>query len=240
MSMQELEKYHNEHGILKQELYPDTFDPKWLVMESGWGYFHLSALDNQPWKEMHKEAEALAEKFHSHREDSYGKGWKSLTLHGLNEDTQSLNQYGDRDKVLEELDWTWVADECPVTKKFLTTVWPAEFLNRVRFMLLEPGGYILPHQDRKDEEKRLSVCNISLNNPEGCQFVYKDKGIVPFKDEGSAFLMDISNVHSVWNRSDKPRIHMIIHYELGRRTRDMFYTLRKSFYTNRRTLDGLE
>ena len=122
MSMQELEKYHNEHGILKQELYPDTFDPKWLVMESGWGYFHLSALDNQPWKEMHKEAEALADKFHSHREDSYGKGWKSLTLHGLNEDTQSLNQYGDRDKVLEELDWTWVADECPVTKKFLTTV----------------------------------------------------------------------------------------------------------------------
>ena len=58
--MQELEKYHNEHGILKQELYPDTFDPKRLVMESSWGYFHLSALDNQPWKEMHKEAEALA------------------------------------------------------------------------------------------------------------------------------------------------------------------------------------
>jgi hypothetical protein len=109
-------------------------------------------------------------------------------------------------------------------------------------MLLEPGGYILPHQDRPDEEKRLSVCNISLNNPEGCRFVFKNHGIVPFKDEGSAFLMDISNPHSVWNQSDTPRIHMIIHSELGRKIRDFFYIVRKSFYTNkeRKINEGLE
>ena len=238
--MQDLKDFHDINGSVINEKYPDIFDPKWLVMESGWGYFHLSALDNQPYKEMYQEAEVLADKFHEHREE-YGKGWRSLTLHGLNEDTQSLNQYGKRDEVLNQLDWTWVADKCPVTKKFLTNVWPVEFLNRVRFMLLEPGGYILPHQDREDTEKRLSVCNISLNNPQGCQFVFKEKGMVPFRDEGSASLMDISNVHSVWNNSDKPRIHMIIHYELGRRTRDMFYTLRKSFYTNRsRLYEGLE
>jgi len=134
MSMQQLSEFHKEYGKLIQEKYPDTFDPKWLVMESGWGYFHISSLDNQPWKEMHKEAEALINRFYSHREDSYGKGWKSLTLHGLNEDTQSLSQYGERDKVLQQLDWTSISDECPITKKFLTDVWPAEFLNRVRFM----------------------------------------------------------------------------------------------------------
>ena len=100
-------------------------------------------------------------------------------------------------------------------------------------MLLDPGGYILPHQDRQDHEKRLSVCNISLNNPEGCNFALKDKGRVPFKNEGSAFLMDVSNVHSVWNCSDKPRIHIIIHYEIGRRVRDFFYVLRESYFTNR-------
>ena len=102
--------------------YPEQFDPKWVIMESGWPCFRLSALDNQPWKEMHKEAEALADKFHLHRETTYGKGWKSLTLHGLNEDTQSLNTYGDRQESIKQLDWTWVADECPVTKKFLTDV----------------------------------------------------------------------------------------------------------------------
>lgn len=228
-----LEKFHSKNNTVLQQKYPEVFDPKWIVMESGWPYFHLSALDNQPWQDMYKEAEALSDKFYTHREDTYGKGWKSLTLHGVNDDSQSLNTYGDRQDTLNQLDWTWVANECPVTKKFLTDVWPAEFLNRVRFMLLEPGGYILPHQDREDHEKRLSVCNISLNNPEGCNFALKDKGRVPFKDEGSAFLMDISNVHSVWNTSDKPRIHMIIHYELGRRVRDFFYVLRESYFTNR-------
>lgn len=233
MSLDTLNQFWTEHHKTYQHKYPDFFDPKWTVLESKWPYFRLSALDNQPYGEMYKEAEALAEHFHTHRDD-YGNGWKSLTLHGLDEDTQSLGQYGDdRKQTLAQLDWTWVADRCPITKKFLTDVWPAEFLNRVRFMYLEPGGYILPHQDRPNDQKRLSVCNISLNNPEGCEFVFKDHGVVPFDNNGSAFLMDISNVHSVWNRSDKPRIHMIIHYEIGRRLRDFFYVLRSSYYTNR-------
>jgi hypothetical protein len=229
----QLEEYWKKHAGEYSYRYPDFFDPKWTVTESGWPWFKLSRLNNQPYKEMYAEAAALIDEFKPHREE-YGHGWKSLTLHGLNDDTQSLAQYGDnRDEVLKQLHWTWVADRCPTTKKFLTDVWPAEFLNRVRFMLLEPGGYILPHQDRPDDQKRLSVCNISLNNPPGCEFVMKDFGTVPFKDEGSAFLMDISNVHSVWNRSNTPRIHMIIHYEMGHRVRDFFYVLRSSYYTNR-------
>jgi len=237
---EELNKFWKENNHIIQQQYPDTFDAKWLVLESGWPYFHLSALDDQPYSNMLIEAENLLDSFHTHRDD-YGHGWKSLTLHGLNEDTQSLSTYGERNEVIKQLDWTWVADECPITKKFLKDVFPAEYLNRVRFMLLEPGGYILPHQDRESTEKRLSVCNVSLNNPEGCEFLMKDGGRVPFRNSGSSFLMDISNVHSVWNRSNEPRIHMIIHYELGRRTRDFFYVLRKSFYTNRsKPYEGLE
>ena len=102
-------------------------------------------------------------------------------------------------------------------------------------MLLEPGGYILPHQDRPDDQKRLSVCNISLNHPKGCEMVFKNHGVVPFDDEGSALLMDISNTHAYVNNSDTPRLHMIIHYEIGNRLRDFFYVLRSSYYTNRMT-----
>tara|TARA_B110000503_G_scaffold28131_1_gene44923 strand:+ start:6256 stop:6972 length:717 start_codon:yes stop_codon:yes gene_type:complete len=228
-----LEQYWQQHSREYTYKYPDMFDPKWTITESGWPWFRLSSLDDQPWKEMHAEAEALLEYFKPHRED-YGHGWQSLTLHGLNDDTQSLNQYSDnRQETLNQLDWTWVADRCPTTKKFLTDVWPAEYLNRVRFMLLEPGGYILPHQDRPSDQKRLSVCNISLNMPDGCEMLMKDQGRIPFDDNGSAMLVDISNEHAVWNRSNKPRIHMIIHYELGRRLRDFFYVLRSSYYTNR-------
>ena len=228
-----LEDYWNTNSTPFEYRYPDFFDPKWIITESGWPYFKLSLFDNQPFDEMYKEAEQLIDQFYPHRED-YGHGWKSLTLHGLNDDTQSLGTYNhNRLETLDQLSWTWVADRCPITKKFLTDVWPAEFLNRVRFMLVEPGGYILPHQDRPDDQRRLSVCNISLNNPAGCEFIFKNIGKVPFEDAGSAFLMDISNVHSVWNRSDKPRIHLIIHYELGRRIRDFFYVLRNSYYINR-------
>lgn len=212
--------------------YPDFFDPKWTITESGYPWFRLSIFDNMPWKEMYDEATRLTDKFHGHR-DSYGEGWKSLTIHGLDEDTQSLSGYGDRSDVLKKLDWTWAADECPTVKKFLTDVWPAEYLNRVRFMLLEPGGYILPHQDRPDDQKRLSVCNISFNMPEGCEMVLKGHGKVPFDDNGSAMLLDISNEHAYVNNSDKPRMHMIIHYEIGNRLRDFFYVLRQSYYTNR-------
>lgn len=231
--IQTLENFWQENNKPFDHRYPDFFDPKWLLMESKWPYFRLSVLDNQPFKEMYREAEKLLDKFHVHRDD-YGKGWKSLTIHGLNEDTQSLEQYGDdRSKVLDNLHWTWVADECPTTVAFLKEVWPAEYLNRVRFMLLEPGGYILPHRDKPVDQKRLSICNISLNNPEGCEFMLENSGTIPFDDAGSAFLVDNSYTHAVWNRSDKPRIHMIIHYELGHRIRDFFYVLRSSYYTNR-------
>lgn len=231
----ELEKFISSNSNNYQIKYPDMFDPKWTITESGWPWLHLSALDNQSWKEMYAEAEALTKEFYVHR-DNYGSGWKSLTLHGLDADTQSLNDYGNRQNSLNELHWTWVAEKCPITKKFLTDVWPAEYLNRVRFMLLEPGGYILPHQDRPSDQKRLSVCNISLNMPEGCDMILENFGSVPFKDEGSAFLLDNSNRHAVINRSNKPRIHMIIHYEIGRRLRDFFYVLRSSYYTNRENL----
>lgn len=233
MSTEILEEFWKDNDKSYQYKYPDMFDPKWTITESGWPWFKLSSLNDQPYNEMYAEAVALIDSFHDHRLD-YGKGWKSLTIHGLDEDTQSLNQYGDNRKhTLDQLHWTWVADKCPVVKRFLTDVWPAEYLNRVRFMLLEPGGYILPHQDRPSDQKRLSVCNISLNMPEGCEMIMKDFGRVPFDDNGSAFLMDISNVHAVINNSSKPRIHMIIHYELGRRIRDFFYVLRSSYYTNR-------
>lgn len=237
MHPKELEEFFFKNDDTYMHKYPETFDPSWIVFESEWPYFRLSALDDQPYKEMYNEALALIDEFYDHREDTYGHGWKSLTLHGLNEDTQSLNQYighyKDRKDVLRDLKWTSVADKCPITKKYLTEAFPAEYLNRVRFMLLEPGGYILPHQDRPDSQKRLSVCNISLNNPEDCKFIMEGHGTVPFDNNGSAFLVDVSNKHAVWNKSSKPRLHMIVHFELGRKARDFFYILRESYFKNR-------
>jgi hypothetical protein len=56
-----LEQYWKDNAGEYQYKYPDMFDPKWTIMESGWPWFRLSSLDDQPWKEMYLEAEALME-----------------------------------------------------------------------------------------------------------------------------------------------------------------------------------
>ena len=52
--------------------------------------------------------------------------------------------------------------------------------DRVRYMFLEPGGFITPHNDY--EHDKLGPLNISLNNPENCYFkMITDNAYVPWK-----------------------------------------------------------
>ena len=76
--MTAIKQFFAQHEKQIKIQYPEQFDPKWVVMESGWPCFKLSALDNQPWDKMHLEAESLLEHFKDHRMD-YGKGCKKVT-----------------------------------------------------------------------------------------------------------------------------------------------------------------
>ena len=75
-------------------------------------------------------------------------------------------------------------------------------------MKLEAGGYIMPHTDGKG--RIFGPFNIAINNPDGCQFVFKNDGIVPFKQGRGAFL-DLGREHCVWNNSNEDRYHLIVH-----------------------------
>lgn len=178
----------------------------WIIHKSNLATLHLHF--DIPYKKMYDEANSLLHEFVYHR-DSYNekhKGWKSLTIHGRGKHyTLGDDQYENN---LPEYHWTEICDQCPVTTNFLKNkIFLDDFL-RIRFMLLEPNGYILPHKD--DDENRLQTFNISLNNPEGCIMGMEDYGIVPWK-EGQIRMMNISIPHAVWNKSNENRIHMIIH-----------------------------
>ena len=80
-------------------------------------------------------------------------------------------------------------------------------------MWLDPGAVIEIHRD--NNTPMLYPVNIALNNPDGCRFRMKNRGDVPFVDSGRACLVDVSNLHSVWNNSDTPRIHIIVHGVAG-------------------------
>lgn len=161
---------------------------------------------------MLKEAQALKQYYITHRDGNYDhRGWKSLVLHGWN-NVQSghWKDYGyeNIEQVVEHLHWTEYADLCPITVDFVKNHFPSRLLGRVRFMLLEAGGHIGLHTDSRTP--LLDNTNISLSNPKECIWQWGD-GETLFMDPGKTYVMNIHYPHSVFNRSDEDRYHLIIH-----------------------------
>lgn len=164
------------------------------------------------------ELEKLKYYFVPHRDKdkihSYGhEGWESLTLHGLDYDkTEHWDRYGNRDET--HYRWTEVCEYAPYIVSLIKSL-PYSKFGRVRIMKLSAGGYIMPHTDGPG--RIFGPLNIALTNPDGCRFVFKDRGVVPF-EPGKGFLLDIGNEHCVINDSKQDRYHIIVH---GSHTHDI-------------------
>jgi hypothetical protein len=164
-----------------------------------------------PYVEMLNEAKMLKSRFTAHR--GYGdlhKGWKSLALHGLGEDKhENWDEYGYKSAAEASADyhWTTAATECPVTLDFLQRVFPCKRYGRVRFMLLEAGGWIGLHSDTK--HRLLENINIPLSNPKECIWQWGD-GEELFMEPGVPYAMNISYEHKIVNNSNEDRFHIII------------------------------
>jgi hypothetical protein len=162
-----------------------------------------------PYKQMLQEAQALKHRFTDHRGDGH-KGWKSLALYGLGEDKhESWQDYGyeNAEQAARDFVWTEAAKDCPITVDFLLNTFPCKRYGRVRFMLVEAGGWISPHSDTK--HKILENINIPLSNPKECIWHWGD-GEELFMEPGIPYAMNISYEHSIYNRSTEDRYHIII------------------------------
>ncbi len=167
-----------------------------------------------PYKDMLEEAKKLRSKFILYRSsDGYDhKGWWSLPIHGLGLDKPaSWDAYGyaSANEAAKDLTWTEIAEECPVTVNWLKTVFPSQRYGRVRFMLLEAGGYIDYHKDSPYNVPE--PVNIALSNHKDCKWVWGNGDILDFSP-GDAYAMNISYEHSVRNNSEEDRYHLIIHH----------------------------
>jgi len=179
---------------------------EWIFRNSHAPYL---AMDIElPAAEMLAEARNVRDRFVRHREGD-GQGWLSLCIHGIDaEKTDAPNMYG-YDHDTAPYRWTEIADLCPVTADYFQNKFPFQFYHRLRFMLLEPGGYIAPHSDNMTSNLGAAT-NISLNNPPGCQMV-TELGVVPFKNTGSVMMFNNHYQHVVYNDSDQDRYHIIVH-----------------------------
>jgi hypothetical protein len=188
-------------------------DFNWIINESKLPWLKLDI--EFPHEEMLKEAISLKDRFVKHRDkDGIGgyqhKGWRSLCIHGIDaEKTNHFVQYGYTSHAETPYKWTDIINRCPVTYQFFKNYFPFKKYFRVRFMLLEPGGFITPHKDQ--DVNKLSPINMALNHPEGCKMKMSGhKGFVPFAP-GSALLLDVGNEHAYINKSNEDRYHIIVH-----------------------------
>lgn len=207
-----------------------TLNYKQIVKESGLPWLPLEI--SIPRQEMLQEALAIKHLFVAHRDQDFQggyrhKGWKSLCIHGLSaEKTNHFTQYGYKSNEDVPYNWTEIAELCPTTTNFFKNRYPISNYYRVRFMLLEPGGFISPHVDT--ETSSLSPVNIALNHPKGCIFKMEKPGVVPMKP-GTVMLLDVSNKHAYINKSNEDRIHIIVH---GKPTSEYKELVEKSYAAN--------
>tara|TARA_Y100000389_G_scaffold204676_1_gene258790 strand:+ start:3779 stop:4411 length:633 start_codon:yes stop_codon:yes gene_type:complete len=206
-------------------------DYNWITKESKLPWLVLDI--DVPYKEMHTEAVSLREEFVAHRDQDYGggyrhQGWRSLCIHGIDAyKTNHYDQYGFKNNDEVPYCWTHIAERCPVTVDFFKNKFPYKRYHRLRFMLLEPGGFITPHEDT--DQNVLSPVNIALNTPKDCMFKMKGhKGFVPLTD-GKAVLLDVGNTHAVYNKSDEDRYHIIVH---GVKTKEYEDLVKRSYAKN--------
>jgi len=184
----------------------------WIINESKLPWLKLDI--ELPYEKILEEAKALKPYFVKHRAEDkisgYGhKGWSSLCIHGISSNhTNHFESYGYKSNDETPYRWTDISSKCCETTKWLTEVYPCDTYYRVRFMLLEPGGFIAPHNDMN--KHRLSPVNIALNHPKGCIMKMAHYGTVPF-NEGEAYLLDVGNIHAYYNKSNEDRYHIIIH-----------------------------
>jgi len=201
----------------------------WILNSSHIPYLPLY-LESVPYDKILSEAQALDDLYVAHRSND-SLGWASLSIHGItSQHTDHYAVYPEYANLTNDqvpYTWTEIQHRCPVTVDFFKNVFPFTVYHRIRFMRLDPGGYILPHSDSPD--RSLRAVNISLNNPAGCDFVFENIGTVPFSDSGSIFLVANGYTHSVWNRSDQTRYHIIVH---GYTTKSAYYDLVSDSYNS--------
>lgn len=166
-----------------------------------------------PYQAMYKEAQALKERYTLHRDGGEKhNGWKSLALYGLDETRhETWEDYGYKTaaEAAKDFKWTKAAHECPVTMDFLLNRFPCKQYGRVRFMLIEAGGYIGMHTDCTKGYMTENT-NIALNNPVGCIWKWGDGSPDFIMEPGGIYAMNISYHHSVVNNSNEDRFHLIV------------------------------
>lgn len=220
---------------IPDDLVDDQSIARWILNDATLGWIELDLeIDLDKWQQ---DCQQANEYFVDHRGQQH-PGWNSCCIHGIAVDkTASWTHYGYTDESQVPYQWTALSDKTPYIRQFWKD-FPIEKYRRIRFMELEPKGYISPHSDAPGnlpgEEKGMDILkhgapiNIAIIHPTDCHMVVEGYGRVPFA-EGKAFIINIRNYHSVINFGDQQRVHLIAHGQYGTRSEEFYKLLIRSY-----------
>jgi hypothetical protein len=182
-----------------------------------------------------EEAQAAKQYLVHHREGDGHNGWQSCCIHGI--DIGKTGHWQNYVKSEEDANyhWTELSNLTPTITNFWKS-FPTERFARLRFMELAPGGHITPHNDAPngisntdfDMMDHIIPINVAIVHPENCYMTLQDYGTVPFR-KGKAFIVNITNTHSVVNNSLTPRMHMIAHCIIGNKKKEFAELVVRSY-----------
>lgn len=161
-----------------------------------------------------------------HREGENHLGWTSACIHGLGTNITGTNFT----EPVDAYHWTELSEITPTIKSFWES-FPFENLLRVRFMSIDPGGHVGPHNDSPSIDNILDhiiPINIAIFHPSLCHMALRDFGVVPWSS-GKVILVNITNDHSVINYSDQQRLHMIGHGLIGSKKEEFYELIVRSY-----------
>lgn len=207
---------------------------KILKEPRGWIELDLD-FDLSIWR---NEARLIESDLVEHREGEGHRGWRSCCLHGISkEQTGHWSRYASKESEIQ-YSWTELTERVPAIYDFWRN-FPVEGYARLRFMQLEPDGFISPHCDAPNGLKNTDFnmmdhmipINLAITHPNGCYMDLETYGRVPWK-EGKVFIVNITDTHSVYNKSSEPRMHMIAHCIIGNKRKEFSELVVRSYNKN--------
>jgi hypothetical protein len=203
---------------------------KWLFSQDSIGWIEVNEqLNLTKWKSEMLYAEPFYVKHRSHEKN---KGWLSCCIHGIDVDRTETSDYDN-----DNFEWTELSAKVPSIVEFWKN-FPVEKYKRLRFMKLEPGGYIDVHNDLPSEFPNLTLqeidplnstvsINVAIDHPAECEMILEERGLIPWAS-GKIFIINITRNHCVVNNSDRPRIHMIAECVVGNKINEFSKLIYKS------------
>jgi hypothetical protein len=232
----ELKNFYQLNKEIKWKLKKEYSHPADIFSDKDVGWIKLQKnIENiAQWKH---EATLIEKYYVKHRTSSYDhQGWLGCCLHGLSVTETEFAEDG------LEYRWTELYDLCPSIVDFWKR-FPVSRFKRLRFMKLEPRGYINVHNDLPSTGQNLSLqdldvlnntvaINLSISQPADCNMIIEGAGIVPW-NEGDIFIINNTKNHCVVNNSDLPRIHMIAECVIGDRLDEFLNLVNKSIHDSK-------